>query len=130
MSLPPLAVAALTAITPEHALPGDLVFPPTQGKRICLTWDWRRVRAAADLPPDLALHSLRHSLGTNAVLAGLSAPEVQAMLRHRNISTSAKYIHLADQHRARLQDRVVATLVPDTSPAAEVHQLPVARKHR
>jgi integrase len=129
MSLPPLAVAALTAITPEHALPGDLVFPPTQGKRICLTWDWRRVRAAADLPPDLALHSLRHSLGTNAVLAGLSAPEVQAMLRHRNISTSAKYIHLADQHRARLQDRVVATLLPDTSPAAELHQLPVARKH-
>jgi hypothetical protein len=51
------------------------------------------------------------------------------MLRHRNITTSAKYIHLADQHRARLQDRVVATLVPDTTPSAEVHQLPVARKH-
>jgi integrase len=68
------------------------------------------------LPPELTLHGLRHSIGTNAVLAGLTAPEVQALLRHRNASTSTKYIHLADQHRARLQDRVVATLLPDTSP--------------
>jgi integrase len=132
LSLPPLAAAAVSAIQPDNTQDDadTLVFPPTKGERLYITLDWRRTRAAADLPPDLALHSLRHSLGTNAVLAGLSAPEVQAMLRHRNISTSAKYIHLADQHRARLQDRVVATLLPDTSPGAEVHQLPAAQKHR
>jgi integrase len=64
------------------------------------------------LPADLTLHGLRRSIGTAAVLAGLSAPEVQALLRHRNVSTSSRYIHLADRHRARLQDRVVATLLP------------------
>jgi integrase len=127
MSMPPLAVAALAALKPEHARPEELVFPPTRGERLCLTWAWRRIRTVANLPPDLALHGLRHSIGTAAVLAGLTAPEVQAMLRHRNIGTSAKYIHLADQHRARLQDRVVATLIPNTTPAAEVHKLPVAR---
>jgi integrase len=129
LSLPPLAAAVLSAIMPEAAEDNALVFPPTRGERIYVNADWQRVRAAAGLPLELALHSLRHSLGTAAVLAGLSAPEVQALLRHRNISTSAKYIHLADQHRARLQDRVVATLLPDTSPAAEVRQLPAARKH-
>jgi integrase len=131
LPLPPPAAAALGAIMPETGdAPDALVFPPTKGQRLYITFAWRRVRAAAGLPPELTLHGLRHSLGTNAVLVGLTAPEVQAMLRHRNISTSAKYIHLADQHRARLQDRVIAHLLPNGMPGAEVHQLPVARKHR
>jgi integrase len=132
LSIPPLAAAALSAVrgAAGGGSPDALVFPPAKGQRLHITLDWRRIRAAANLPSELTLHGLRHSIGTAAVLAGLTAPEVQAMLRHRNISTSAKYIHLADQHRARLQDRVVATLVPDTSPGAEVHQLPVAHKHR
>jgi integrase len=130
LSLPPLAAAALSAIMPAGGgSPDALVFPPTQGTRIYVNFDWHRIRAAAGLPPDLTLHGLRHSIGTNAVLAGLSAPEVQALLRHRSIGTSARYIHLADQHRSRLQDRVIATLLPDGAPGAEVHQLPVARKH-
>jgi integrase len=131
LSLPPLVAAALSAImlVGGDAAADTLVFPPIQGERIYVGADWRRIRATAGLPPDLTLHGLRHSIGTAAVLAGLSAPEVQALLRHRNASTSNKYIHLADQHRARLQDRVAATLLPDTSPAAEVHQLPAVRKH-
>jgi integrase len=134
LSLPPLAAAALSAIMPVgEGSPDALVFPPTNGECIYVTLDWRRVRAAAGLPPELTLHGLRHSVGTTAVLAGLSAPEVQALLRHRNVSTSAKYVHLADQHRARLQDRVVATLLPDGvagTPSAEVRQLPTARQRR
>jgi hypothetical protein len=63
--------------------------------------DWLRIRKAAGLPADLTLHGLRHSVGTVAVIAGMSAPEVQKLLRHRNIGATAKYLHLAD--RARLQ---------------------------
>jgi hypothetical protein len=54
----------------------------------------------------------------------------QALLRHRSISTSTRYIHLADQHRARLQDRVVATLLPNDAPGAEVREFPSGRKRR
>jgi site-specific recombinase XerD len=43
-------------------------------------------------------------------MAGLSLPEVQRLLRHRNITTVQKYIHLAD--RARLQDRAMAAVAP------------------
>jgi integrase len=134
LSLPPLAAAALSALRGSAGAgstdPDALVFPPTNGERIFVTFDWRRVRAAAGLPPELTLHGLRHSIGTAAVLAGLSAPEVQALLRHRTIGTSTRYIHLADQHRARLQDRVVATLLPESGSKGEVREFPSGRKRR
>jgi integrase len=112
MSLPPLAVAALAAIQPTDARPEDRVFPPTKGERLFVGGAWRRIRAAAGLPEALTLHGLRHSLGTAAALQGLSASEVQAVLRHRTIGTSQRYVHVAEMHRARLQDRVRAALIP------------------
>jgi integrase len=153
LSLPPLAAAALDTLrltgiaeTAElskkggnldnvHLSDAALVFPAAHGGRISVNADWRRVRAAAGLPADLTLHGLRHSIGTVAVLAGLTAPEVQALLRHRNASTSSKYVHIAHQHRARLQDRVVETIMPDatdTKGALSVHRLPmpVGRKRQ
>jgi integrase len=117
ISLPPIAAAALAAIRPEDARPDEQVFVPVRGAVIAVQRDWTRVRAAAGLPPELTLHGLRHSAGTVAVMAGLSLPEVQRLLRHRNITTAQKYIHLAD--RARLQDRAMAAVMPEpeTSPA-------------
>jgi site-specific recombinase XerD len=76
------------------------------------------VRDAAGLPPDLTLHGLRHSIGTVSVIAGLSAPEVQKLLRHRNISTTARYVHLAEAVESRLQDRATAHLLPDPTALA------------
>jgi integrase len=72
------------------------------------------------------LHGLRHSLGTAAVLSGLSAPEVQALLRHRSLSVTGRYIHLAEAITIRLQDRVAARLTEGT-PSAEIHPLPRRR---
>jgi integrase len=110
VSLPLFAAAALAAIRPVDAADDELVFVPHRGERFEINRDWLKVRGRAGLPADLALHSLRHSAGTVAVLSGLSGPEVQKMLRHRNISTTAKYIHLAET--ARLQDRALGHLAP------------------
>jgi integrase len=110
ISLPPYAAAALASIRPESASDDDRVFIPRRGQAYEINRDWITVRAKAGLPANLTLHGLRHSAGTVAVMAGLSGPEVQKLLRHRNISTTAKYIHLAD--RARLQDRAMAGVVP------------------
>jgi integrase len=110
VSLPPFAAAALAAIRPDDVGDDELVFVPHRGERFEINRDWLKVRDRAGLPTDLALHSLRHSAGTVAVLSGLSGPEVQKMLRHRNISTTAKYIHLAET--ARLQDRALGHLAP------------------
>jgi integrase len=128
ISLPPLAAAALAEIRPKDAADDERVFLPRQGEVLEVNRSWRRVRAEAGLPGDLTLHGLRHSIGTTAVLSGLSAPEVQALLRHRNITTSARYIHLAEATRSRLQDRATAHLVADAGLLAEVTQLPGRRR--
>jgi integrase len=131
VSIPPLAAAALAEIMAAESAPGDRVFAPKRGGVLEVNRDWLRVRAAAGLPSELTLHGLRHSIGTTGVLAGLSAPEVQALLRHRSIATSAKYIHLADQHRARLQDRATAHLTSaveaETRPTSRVREFPRRR---
>jgi integrase len=121
ISLPWRAADALAAIRPADALPHDLVFLPNRGERMSVNRDWNRIRAAAQLPADLVLHGLRHSVGTAAVVAGLSLPEVQRLLRHRNVAVTTRYIHLAER-QARLQDRAVAHLDPE--PAGEVVPLP------
>jgi integrase len=115
---------------PADPAPEDRVFPARRGNVIRVNADWQRVRERAGLPADLTLHGLRHSIGTVGVLAGMSAPEVQALLRHRNIATSAKYIHLAEIATNRLQDRATAHLVPDPGPSAEVTMLPAAARRR
>jgi integrase len=117
VSLPPYAAATLAAIRPEDAEDDEQVFVPRRGEHMEVNRDWRRLRERAGLPGDLALHGLRHSAGTVAVLAGMSGPEVQKMLRHRNITTTARYIHLADS--ARLQDRAMKGMAPAVPAHAE-----------
>jgi Site-specific recombinase XerD len=58
------------------------------------------------------LHGLRHSAATSALAAGLNLPEVQKLLRHRNIATTAKYIHILEAAQSRLQDRGLGHLAP------------------
>jgi Site-specific recombinase XerD len=85
--------------SPEDALPNDLVFVPVRGNKMSVNRDWNRIRDAAKLPADLTLHGLRHSVGTAAVIAGLSLPEVQKLLRHRSPTMTSRYIHLASDRR-------------------------------
>ena len=102
---------ALGAIRPQDALPTDLIFVPMRGDRTSINRNWNRVRDAAELPADLTLHGLRHSVGTAAVITGRSLPEVQRLLRHRNVSVTSRYIHLAER-QTNLQDRATAHFDP------------------
>lgn len=120
VSLPPIATAALAGIRPDDAAPEERVFVPVRGDVIEINRTWTLVRSAAGLPADLALHGLRHSVGTVAIMAGMSLPEVQRLLRHRSVGTTSRYVHLAD--RARLQDRAMAAMAPqfeDLTPGEE-----------
>jgi integrase len=74
--------------------------------------EWQRVRQRAGLKPELVLHSLRHSLGTAGIVAGMSSTlEVAKMLRHRNPSVTARYVHLAEAMQNRLHDHAADTLL-------------------
>lgn len=125
ISLPPIAAMALQQIRPEDAEPNEPVFRPQRGERIAINRDWNKVRDAAGLPKTFVLHSLRHSVGTAGIIAGLSTVEVQRLLRHRNLSTTSKYVHFADE--ARLADRATAHLFPEPQAPAEPVRLPRRR---
>jgi site-specific recombinase XerD len=68
---------------------------------------------------------LSASVGTSSFIGGLSLPEIQKLLRHRHITTTSRYIHLADRHQSRFQDRATAHLGPE--PTGEVVALPQRR---
>jgi integrase len=111
VSLPEPACEALAAIRPEDPLLDDPVFVPVRGEVFSINRDWNRVRDHAGLPCDLVLHGLRHSVGTAGATAGMSALELQKLLRHRNMATVQKYIHLAEAAQSRLQERAMSHLL-------------------
>ncbi|MCZ8260488.1 MAG: tyrosine-type recombinase/integrase [Beijerinckiaceae bacterium] len=51
---------------------------------------WQRIRWCAGIE-DVHLHDLRHTIGTYAAQAGVSSFIVRDLLRHRNITTTARY---------------------------------------
>lgn len=58
-----------------------------------LTFDWNKVRTAADLV-DFKWHDLRHSCASYLAQAGASLVEIGSVLGHSSPSITAKYAHL------------------------------------
>ena len=127
VSLPAFAAASLAALRPEGVLPDQQIFVPQRGGFYAINRDWCAVRIEAGLPDGLTLHGLRHSVGTNEIIAGLSLSEVQQALRHRSITTTTKYVHIVENETNRLQDRAVGHLLPD-APGNAAPVLPLRRR--
>jgi integrase len=68
---------------------------------------WEAVRHAANLD-GVRLHDLRHSFASVGASGGLSLPMIGALLGHRDVSTTQRYAHLADDPRKAAADRVAA----------------------
>jgi len=68
---------------------------------------FEQAREAAGLPPELDLHSLRHSYVTH--LTEFDYPErfVSEQVGHRYASTTAIYTHVSDEYRTRLIRRAL-----------------------
>ncbi len=56
---------------------------------------WGVIRSAAELD-GVRLHDLRHSFASAAIVGGMSLPMIGALLGHRDVKTTARYAHLAD----------------------------------
>jgi integrase len=111
VGLPPIAADALARIKPDHVDEAALVFVPAKGGHLSVNRDWITVRKAAGLPDELTLHGLRHSVGTVGAIAGMSMPELQALLRHKQPGTTARYLHFA-QASGGLADKAMSGVLP------------------
>lgn len=104
----PTAAQAIIARQTEGA-PDDFVFKPAKGDgAISLTKPWQQVRTEAKLPVELGLHGLRHSLASHFAMGGASSAELMESLGHKQVSTTMRYIHFAEQARSTLAERAAA----------------------
>jgi integrase len=106
----PAAAAAIIAKQPEGA-PEAFVFAPARGAgAIALSKPWRDVRAEAKLPEGIGLHGLRHSLASMLAVGGAQAADLMTLLGHRQMSTTQRYIHYADDKRSELAERAASPI--------------------
>lgn len=79
-------------------------------QRVC-----RRAVLAAGFTKKVSLHTLRHSYATHLLEAGVDLLTIQRLLGHRDLQTTARYVHLTDPQLARtpgLLEGLPAATVP------------------
>tara|TARA_R110002049_G_scaffold114921_2_gene266562 strand:- start:2093 stop:3256 length:1164 start_codon:yes stop_codon:yes gene_type:complete len=108
----PLSAGAVQVLEKQRTYGGqeeEYVFtnPRTGRPFVSIFHGWDTARKRAGLP-DLRLHDLRHSFASFLVNAGRSLYEVQELLGHADIRTTARYAHLS---RERLFEAVEAVPV-------------------
>ena len=78
--------------------PQSLLFPSPDGQPLSRFAVYRIVRRCMDragIPgPKRGSHCLRHSLATNFLANGGDLSTLQLIMRHRNIATTMKYVHM------------------------------------
>ena len=88
--------------------PDEPLFPGRAGplRRRQIQSRFVRYRTLAGLPADRTSHSLRHSIATHLLDAGVSLEFVQDHLGHQSIRSTSIYARITDRHRAALFEQL------------------------
>lgn len=80
---------------------------------------WRSIRQRAGLggDPPVRLHDLRHAFASLAAEAGMSLPQIGALLGHKTPATTQRYAHLAD-HVQRENTEIVGAMISAAATAS------------
>ena len=68
---------------------------------------------------DVRIHDLRHNYASRALSLGEGLPMIGRLLGHRQVETTARYAHLADESvraAARISNGIAALVLPDYRP--------------
>jgi site-specific recombinase XerD len=130
----PLSTALLEALRAhwQRLQPSTWLFPGQRpnGQRSLgnLQRTVHRAVVAAGFTKKVSLHTLRHSYATHLLEAGVDVVSIQRLLGHRNLQTTARYLHLTVPRltqAAGLLEQLPAVAIeagtaPPPPPAAEV----------
>jgi integrase len=104
----PLGAAALSMLLSLPKSNSTYVFPdpsdpecPFRG----LFYAWSCIRDRANLP-GVRIHDLRHSFASAGLASGQALPMIGKLLGHAQVSTTARYAHLADNPVKAAADRI------------------------
>jgi len=123
----PLSPALLEALRAhwQRLRPTTWLFPgqtPTGQRslgalqRVC-----RRAVRAAGFTKKVSLHTLRHSYATHLLEAGVDLVTIQRLLGHRDLQTTARYLHLTAPQLARTPGLLEGLpAAPEPAPPPEV----------
>jgi len=104
-------VSALTdrAVEELAKLPGKeadaLVFEGKAGRPYGVRTLWRNVCKEAGLP-GRNIHQLRHGCGSALANAGVNQAQIMAVMGHRTLSASARYMHQSTDDKRQVVDKV------------------------
>ncbi len=65
------------------------------------------------------IHSLRHSFGTHLMEAGVPLPTIQRLMGHSSLATTAKYLHVTNQHLGNVRSPLELLRLPNPGDVAE-----------
>lgn len=89
-----------------------------KGGPISLSKPWRSVRVRAALPKGIGLHGLRHSLASHMAMNGAEAAQIMTAMGHRQLSTSQRYVHWAQDARQALAENAASMVSASMAGAA------------
>ena len=108
----PLGAAALALLDTLPRGESPYVFPDPRdpSKPVHnVDWTWVRARDRAGLE-GVRVHDLRHSFASAGLASGQALPLIGKLLGHSQVSTTARYAHLADDPVKAAADRISNTI--------------------
>jgi integrase/recombinase XerD len=77
---------------------------------------FQRVRQRSGLSKPASMHTLRHSYATHLLEAGVNVVTLQKILGHRDLSTTAHYLHLSTRQLQQTPSLLDLLVVPSQAP--------------